>query len=134
MKTVMIVDDDPVTVQVYRGALERRGFDVRVAEDGLVAMKNILQWRPNLVVLDVMMPKVDGAYVLKFIHSRLELKDTRIIVLSNASLADAGNPVLAQKPDAVFLKSQCTPDLLAAKINEVLAVAAPPESPGSGQS
>jgi CheY-like chemotaxis protein len=125
----MLVEDDPVIVQVYRGALQRRGFQVEVAEDGLVAMKNILQLRPDLVVLDVMMPRVDGTYVLKFIHSRPEIKDTKVIVLSNASIADAGSPVLAQNPDAVFLKSQCTPTMLAAKINELLGLAEPPAAP-----
>jgi DNA-binding response OmpR family regulator len=126
MKTIMMVEDDPVIVQVYRSALERRGFAVTVAEDGLVAMKIILQCRPDLVVLDVMMPKVDGTYVLKFIRSRAELKQTKVIVLSNATIADAGSLALAQNPDAVFLKSQCTPRLLASKIYELLGLTEPP--------
>jgi CheY-like chemotaxis protein len=134
MKKILMVEDDPVIVQAYRTALERRGFEVQVAEDGLVAMKNILQWPPDLVLLDIMMPKVDGTYVLKFIRSRPELKHAKVIVLSNASLADAGSGALAQNPDAVFLKSQCTPTLVAEKINELLggagssASSAPPAS------
>jgi len=131
MKTIMIVEDDPVIVQVYRGPLERQGFAVTVAEDGLVAMKTILQSVPDLVVLDVMMPKVDGTYVLKFIRSRPELKHIKVIVLSNASIADAGSPVLAQNPDFVFLKSLCTPKLLAAKINEILGITDLPTVPES---
>lgn len=130
MKTLMIVEDDPLIVQVYRGALERRGFNVTVAEDGLVAMKIVLQCRPDLVVLDVMMPKVDGTYVLKFIRGRPELKDTKVIVLSNATIADAGSLTLAQNPDAVFLKSQCTPGILAAKVCELLGL--PEVSPSAG--
>lgn len=129
MKKILIVEDDPIIVQVYRGALNRRGFQVEVAEDGLVAMKNILQLQPDLVVLDVMMPKVDGTYVLKFIRSRPELKNTKVIVLSNASIADAGSATVAQNPDAVFLKSQCTPALLADKIHELLQDANPPAAP-----
>jgi hypothetical protein len=54
------------------------------------------------------------------------LKHTRVVVLSNATIADVGSPVLAQNPDGVFLKSQCTPSLLAAKINELLGIAEPP--------
>jgi len=82
-------------------------------------------------VLDVMMPKVDGTYVLKFIRSRPELKHIKVIVLSNASIADAGSPVLAQNPDFVFLKSLCTPKLLAAKINEILGITDLPTVPES---
>jgi CheY-like chemotaxis protein len=129
MKTILMVEDDPLIVQVYRGPLKNRGFNVEVAEDGLVAMKGLLQWRPDLVVLDVMMPKVDGAYVMKFIRSRPELEATKIIVLSNASIADAGTGTVAQNPDAVFLKGQCTPSLLAEKINELLGLPNPPLLP-----
>jgi len=132
MKTILLVEDDPIIVQVYREPLKKRGFQVEVAEDGLVAMKGLLQWHPDLVVLDVMMPKVDGPYVLKYLRSRPELKDTKVIVLSNASIADAAKATLAQNPEAVFLKSQCTPKLLAEKINDLLGLespAAPPPPP-----
>jgi len=125
VKTILLVEDDPIIVQVYRSALQRRGFQVEVAEDGLVGMKIILQLHPDLVVLDVLMPKMDGTYVLKFIHDRPELKGTKVIVLSNASIADAGSPILALNPDGVFLKSQCTPTLLTGKINELLGISEP---------
>jgi CheY-like chemotaxis protein len=131
MKTILIVEDDPIIVQVYRAALKKRGFQVDVAEDGLVAMKNLLQLRPDLVLLDVMMPKVDGSYVLKFIRSRPELTATKVIILSNASFADAGSEAVSQHPDAIFLKSQCTPGVLAEKINELLGIAAPDPSPAA---
>ena len=120
MKTILLVEDDPLIVQVYRGPLQKRGFEVHVAEDGLMAMKRLLQLRPEVVLLDVLMPKVDGKYVLKFIRSRPELQATKVIILSDATFADAGSEVVAQHPDAAFLKSHCTPHLLAEKINELL--------------
>ena len=120
MKTILFVEDDPIIVKVYRGPLSNAGFQVEVAEDGLVALKNILQLCPDLVLLDVMMPKVDGTYVLKFIRSRPELKNTKVIILYNASLADIGKEVLAQNPDHVFLKSQATPKELVKAVNELL--------------
>jgi CheY-like chemotaxis protein len=120
MKTILFVEDDPLIVQVYRGPLQQRGFEVHVAEDGLVAMKGILQLRPDLVVLDVMMPKVDGKYVLNFIRSRPELIATKVIILSEATYADIGSEAVAQNPDAALLKSQCTPSRLVEIINELL--------------
>jgi CheY-like chemotaxis protein len=126
MKTILFVEDDPVIVQVYLGPLQQRGFEVLVAEDGLVAMKGVLQLHPDLVLLDVVMPKVDGKYVLNFIRSRPELKATKVIILSVATYADAGAEAVAQHPDAFFLKSQCTPSLLVEKINELLGVSEPP--------
>ena len=122
MKTILFVEDDPIIVQVYRGPLKKGGYQVEVAEDGLEAMKVVLQLRPDLVLLDVMMPKVDGTYVLKYIRSRPELQHTKVIVLSNASFADAGKGTVAQNPDRVFLKSQATPKELLMVINELLGV------------
>ena len=120
MKTILFVEDDPIIVQVYRGPLKNAGYRVEVAEDGLAALRIILQLRPALVLLDVMMPKMDGTYVLKFIHSRPELKDTKVIVLSNAANADVARDMLAQNPDRVFLKSQSTPKEMVKTVHELL--------------
>ena len=120
MRKILFVEDDPIIIQVYRGPLKNAGYEVEVAEDGLKALKILLDLRPDLVLLDVMMPKVDGTYVLKFIHSRTELKNTKVIVLSNASLADIGKETLAQHPDRVFLKSQTTPKELLKAASELL--------------
>ena len=74
MKTILFVDDDAVIVQVYRARLLREGFDVEVAQDGLTAMKLLMAEKPDLVVLDLMMPKFSGADVLKFIRAEPALK------------------------------------------------------------
>jgi len=133
MKTILFVEDDPIIVQVYRGPLQRSGYKVEQAEDGLIALKVILPLKPDLVLLDIMMPKVDGTYVLKFIRSREELKHTKVVVLSNASIADAAKDALAQRPDRVFLKSQSTPKELLNVISELIGpgepAAAPPAKP-----
>lgn len=123
MKTILLVDDDPLIVKVYRAPLANGGFNVEVAEDGLMAMKMLAQLRPDLVILDVMMPKMDGAYVLKYIHSRPELKATKVVILSDASIADAAKDALAEKPDRVFLKSRATPRELLQTVNELLGAA-----------
>ena len=99
MKHIYLVEDDPIIIQVYCTALRKRGFLVTVAEDGLVAMKGLSQLCPDLVVLDVMMPKVDGTYVLKYIRSRPELSGTKVIILSNASIADAGSELFGVAGD-----------------------------------
>ena len=120
MKTILLVDDDPIIVQVYRGPLQRGGYNVEVAEDGLVAMRLLVPLQPDVVVLDVMMPKVDGQYVLQYIRSKADLQHTKVIVLSNAAMADAGKTTMVQTPDRVFLKSEITPKELLKSINELL--------------
>ena len=119
-KTILLVDDNPLVLAAYRSALQRRGYRVETAADGLDAMRMMVSLKPALVVLDLLMPKMDGVYVLKYIRSHAELKTVRVIILSDATIADAAQSALAQNPDAALLKSQCTASTLADKIRELL--------------
>jgi CheY-like chemotaxis protein len=129
MKTILFVEDDAVIVQAYRMGLERAGFRVEGAEDGLAAMKILLLLKPNLVLLDLMMPKLNGADVLKYIRSTPALKSTPVIILSNASIADQGQEAMALGADRVFLKALCTPRQLIGAANELLNSMAPSPQP-----
>ena len=129
MKTILFVEDDAVIVQAYRMGLERAGFRVEVAKDGLDAMKILLLLKPNLVLLDLMMPKLNGADVLKYIRSTPALKSTPVIILSNASIADQGQEAMALGADRVFLKALCTPRQLIGAANELLNSMAPSPQP-----
>ena len=123
----MLVDDNPLVLQAYSLGLLRHGFRVEMVKDSVDAMKIVLILKPDLVVLDLVMPKVDGSFVLKFIRSQPELKSVRVILLSDASDVNIARAAFEQKPDAAFLKSQCTASLLLDKINELLADANRPE-------
>ena len=129
MKTILFVEDDAVIVQAYRTGLLREGFRVEVAKDGLDAMKILLLLKPNLVLLDLMMPKLNGADVLKYIRSTPALKATPVIILSNASIADLGQEAMALGADRVFLKALCTPRQLIGAANELLNSMAPSPQP-----
>jgi len=120
MKTILFVDDNPIVVQAYRMALERAGYKVETAADGLAAMKVVLTLKPDAVLLDLMMPIVDGKYVLKYIRSQPELESTRVIILSDATIADRGLEVRDLNPDRLLLKSECTPKLLNDTLAELL--------------
>jgi CheY-like chemotaxis protein len=125
VKTILLVEDDPIIIQVYRGPLKSAGYRVEVAEDGLNAMKVLLQLKPDLVLLDFLMPKMDGNYVLKFIRSRPELQATKVILLSNATQGDIAQEILAQRPDRVFSKAQSAPKEMVKVVRELLGDEAP---------
>lgn len=120
MKTIFLVEDDPVVVKVYGAKFQREGFRVEVAEDGLIAMKNLMQVKPDVVVLDLMMPKLNGVDVLKYIRSTPELKKTPVIILSNAHMTGLAQEAAAIGAEKALLKSSCTPGQLLEVIYSLL--------------
>ena len=128
MKTILHVEDDALIVHIYRAALVRAGYQVEVAEDGLVAAKMLFKAKPDLVLLDIMLPTLTGVDVIKYIRSTPALKSTPVIILSDASKADLAMEAIASGVDRIFLKSQCTPAILIDAINELLGGTAPDRS------
>jgi CheY-like chemotaxis protein len=121
MTTILFVEDDTVVVQVYRAKLVREGFAVEVAEDGLVAVKMLAAVKPDVVVLDLMMPKLNGVDVLKYIRSTAALKETPVIILSNAHMTRLAQEAAAIGAERSLLKSSCTPSKLIDVINDLLS-------------
>ena len=144
MKTIFFVEDDPVVVKVYGAKFEREGFLVEVAKDGLEAMKMLAAVRPDVVILDLMMPKLNGVDVLKYIRSVPDLKATRVILLSNAHKTSVDQAAAEFGVEKALLKSSCTPGQLLKVINDLLSgkavepdpseqPAAPPAPPAKPQ-
>ena len=81
-KTVLIADDDLEILGLTRALLRQRGFDVIEASDGDEAMRQLLENRPDLVILDVMMPGQSGWEVCRSIRESESLKNTGVIMLT----------------------------------------------------
>ena len=118
-KKVFFVEDDALIVDIYRKKFLQEGFEVQVAEDGLAAMKMLAVTKPDLVVLDLMMPKLSGVDVLKFMRAQPELKSVPVIILSNSYMTDAAHEAAVAGADRSLLKSRCTPRLLITVIREI---------------
>ncbi len=81
---ILIADDDPQGVELLEAYLASTGYDIRTAADGEEALKVIQEWQPDLVLLDVMMPKISGFQVCKRLRS--EERTRRIAVLMVTAL------------------------------------------------
>jgi DNA-binding response OmpR family regulator len=79
---ILVVDDDRVIQQLLVVNLELEGYEVDVASDGEQALERVRDGRPELVILDIMMPKLDGWEVCRRIKQDPDVKDTPIIFLS----------------------------------------------------
>jgi len=108
-------------VHIYGTALKHAGFQVDVAEDGVLAAQMLFKSRPDLVVLDLMIPKLTGKDVIKYIRSTPALKTLPVVILSSASIADLGVEAAALGVESVLYKSQCTPAILLSVVNSLLS-------------
>lgn len=79
---VLVVDDEPNIVLSFEFLLKQVGYDVRVARDGEQALAAIAEYKPGLVLLDVMMPKRDGYDVCRTIRANPDWADIRVIMLT----------------------------------------------------
>jgi DNA-binding response OmpR family regulator len=125
-RTILFVEDDAVVLTTYRNLLQREGFRIESAQDGLEALKALSQATPDLVVLDLMLPKFDGADVLKFIRADPRLKIVPIIIFSNAQITDFAEDAITRQ----LRKTDCTPSILVQTIQEML-VTAPADAPNA---
>jgi len=131
MKQILLVDDDAVIVEIYRRKFLQAGYAVEVAADGLEAMKLLSSGaKPDLVVLDLMMPKMSGVDVLKFIRARADLKTTPVIIFSNCYMSDMVQAAAVAGADRALLKSRCPPVILVEAVDQLLSGVEAPQADG----
>lgn len=85
MKKILIVDDEPNIVMSLEYLLRRKKFDVYIARNGTEALEGIKHEMPDLVLLDIMMPDVDGYEICEYVKAEPDLKHIKIIFLSAKS-------------------------------------------------
>lgn len=88
-KKILVAEDDEVTRQLMCMTLERQGFEVLTAEDGIQAYESALIQRPNLIITDVNMPGADGAHFVRRVRDTEEIKATPIIVTTGFGTGNA---------------------------------------------
>lgn len=84
-RVILAVDDDPDALDIVRTFLESRGYRVVTASDGHEALARLEKARPDLVLLDVMMPEIDGWEVARTIKNSREFAGTRVVMLTARS-------------------------------------------------
>lgn len=116
---ILIVDDEPNIVMSLEFLLKKEGFLTETAGDGDVALEKVRSFMPDLVLLDVMMPKKSGFEVCEILRSDAALSSIRIIMLTAKGRETEQAKGLALGADAYMLKPFSTKDLVA-RIRELL--------------
>jgi CheY-like chemotaxis protein len=135
MKKILLVDDDALVLELYRKKLALGGFDVRTAADGLEAIKALGVFKPDLVVLDLLMPKMSGTDVLKFIRNKPAIAQLPVVAFTNAFMSEQARLVNSLGVARAVVKGDFTPNQMLALAAELLSATpktmSPAEPPAS---
>jgi CheY-like chemotaxis protein len=131
-KSIVFVEDNPVVLMAYKNRLQREGFHVEPALDGVEAMKILTQFVPDLLVLDLMLPRLNGVELLRFICADPRYKTVPVIVLSTNSIMDTSDDHVLERANKRLLKGSCTPAIMLQVIQELFAESAPSTEPKTG--
>jgi CheY-like chemotaxis protein len=109
MKKILIIEDDQIVANVYRNKLAVEGYTTEVAADGEIGLKVMRTFKPQLIILDLMLPTISGVDVIKEIRSEPEFSKIPIIVFSNTYLTNLIQEAWRAGANKCLSKSSCTP-------------------------
>lgn len=120
-KTILLVDDDPLLNRMYQVKLSEDGYNIEIAANGEEALIKARKHKPDLILLDLMMPKMNGIEALKELKKDETTKDIKIIILTNLDDKD-GNLEKAKGMGALdyLVKSETDLKVLSEKVKSVL--------------
>ena len=124
MKSILLVEDDPFLIDIYTTKLKEAGFSVEVATDGEGGLRLITEKKFDLLVLDIVLPQIDGWEILRKIkNEKLKTKnfrDLKIVVLSNLRQKDEVEKGIKLGATKYLIKAHYTPSEVIEEIKEVL--------------
>ncbi len=122
-KKILVVEDETFLVKIYAVKLKKEGFDVSIASDGEAAIRMAAALRPDLILLDLILPKLNGFEALEKIRANPDNRKTPVIVLSNLGQEEDVKRAEALGADAYLVKSNFSIQDIVAKIRETLGEA-----------
>lgn len=105
---------------MYRRKFEMEGFDVQFAEDGEKAIEILKGWKPDVALLDIMMPKVNGLDVLKFIKEKSDYADVITVMLTNLGNESTAEEIYKLGATEYIVKADLTPLEVADKVKALI--------------
>ena len=121
MKKILIIEDDPIVSHIYRSRLEKEGFEVEVSADGQAGYYRLYESKPDALLLDLMLPKLNGIDLLKKIRAVREFEKLPVIVFTNAYVANMIHESFAAGASSVYNKSTVTPRQIIDMFNALLS-------------
>lgn len=120
MKKILLVEDDPFILNIYASQFKKNDFAVDIAIDGQMALDKIKNNPPDLLVLDINLPKIKGWDVLRTVRENPLTKDLKVIVVSNLDKRDCVDNVFNLGVIRYFLKVESSPEEIVEAVKEIL--------------
>lgn len=121
MAKIIIIEDDSLLRSLYEDIFKFDGYEVAVAADGEEGLEVVREFRPTLILLDIMMPKMNGLEVLKKIKSDPETKNIPVIILTNLAGETDAKTALTLGAVKYIVKSSYNPKEISEMVKEILA-------------
>ena len=122
MAKILLVDDDALLLRMYQTKFENDGYEVMTVDDGDMVPAKIRKNKPDLILLDIMMPKVNGLEVLQRLKKSQETKKIPVVLLTNLGGSEADvEKGFSLGAVAYLVKADYTPKEIVQKVKELLA-------------
>ncbi|MBI5728280.1 MAG: response regulator [Candidatus Magasanikbacteria bacterium] len=119
---VLIVEDDTFLANIYKTKFEMEGFKVSVAENGEAGLADAKKKKPNIILLDILLPKMDGFTVLKKLKADDEMKSCPVVLLTNLGQRDDVEKGLELGAADYLIKAHFKPSETVDKVKKVLGI------------
>jgi DNA-binding response OmpR family regulator len=117
---ILIVEDDPLMSRVYQRIFKLEGYEIVTAQDGEEGLKKATETNPVLIMLDIMMPKMNGLDILQKLKSQDSTKTIPIIMLTNLAGQEDAKKVISMGAAKYKVKSEYKPSRVTNMVKEVL--------------
>ena len=118
---LLIIEDDPLMSRMYQKIFKFEGFNIDTASDGEEGLSKVKSQKPTLILLDIMMPKMNGLEVLEKLKADPATKNIPVVVLTNLAGATDADRAISMGAVKYIIKSEHEPKEVANMVKEILA-------------
>ncbi len=117
---ILIIEDDQAISQMYRIKFQAEGYTVETAENGKLGLDLAESMKPDIILLDLMMPEMNGDEMLDKLRKTTWGKDMKIVILTNVGEAEVAERVIKMDISGFIVKAQFTPAEVVGKVKQIL--------------
>jgi len=120
MKKILLVEDDQFLIEIYSKKLAENEFFVEVVSNGEEVLAKAKEKKPDLIILDIVLPQVDGWEILHQIKQDPELKNTKVIILSNLGQKEEVERGIESGAEKYLIKAHFTPSQVVEEVKKII--------------